>query len=130
MMHVQRVLQVCVFVLCAVLVTCASAQSMKIAVPATAAEKDSTISKETGRAPFFLVFDEKGDFLEALRNPAREQPGGISRTVVALLVEHNITMVVAESIGDKMKRALGEHQIEFAIRTGIADDTVMAIIQK
>ena len=107
-----------------------TAQTMKIAVPATGSEKNSLISEETGRASFFLFFDEKGNFLEVMKNPAKDQSGGISRTVVALLSDKNVTMIIAGSIGDKMKQALTDRHINFVNKTGTADDAVKTIIQK
>jgi len=38
-----------------------------------------------------------------MKNPAKDQSGGISHTVVALLSDKNVTMIIAGSIGDKMK---------------------------
>ncbi len=119
-----------VIVLLIVLASRATAQIMKIAVPTTGYEKNSLISEETGRAPFFLFFDEKGNFLEAIKNPAKNQSGGISRMVVSLLSDKNVTMIIAESIGDKMKQALIAHNINFTNNTGIADDAVKTIIKK
>lgn len=107
-----------------------TAQTMKIAVPATGSEKNSLISEETGRAPFFLYFDGKGNFLEAMENPAKDQSGGISHTIVALLSDKNVTMVIAESIGDKMKQALTDHHIDFVNKTGVAAEAVKSIVQK
>ncbi len=127
---IQRVCLSSVFILFVVLVASVSAQGMKIAVPAIGPEPGTSISKETGRAPFFLVFDEKGNFMEAIQNPARDQSGGISRTVVALLTTHDIRIIVAESIGDKMKKALTDHRIDFVIKTGTAYDAVKSIIEK
>ena len=119
-----------VVVLLVTLASGVTAQTMKIAVPATGSEKNSLISEETGRAPFFLFFDEQGNFLEAMKNPAKDQSGGISRTVVALLSDKNVTMIIAGSIGVKMKQALTDHHINFVNKTGIADDAVKTIIQK
>ena len=108
----------------------ATAQTMKIVVPATGSEKNALISEETGRAPFFLFFDENGNFIEAIKNPAKDQSGGISRTVVSLLSDHNVTMIIAEAIGDKMKQALTANHINFVINNGTADDAVRIILQK
>jgi len=49
---------------------------------------------------------------------------------VALLTTHDIRLVVAESIGDKMKQALTDHRIDFVIKTGAAADAVKSIIEK
>lgn len=104
------------------------ADTMKIAVPATAKSKDASISKETGRAPVFLFFDANGHFLEAMDNPARDQQGGLSRTVIALLVAKGVTLIIAEDIGDKMKKALADHRIKYVINKGAADNAVQAFM--
>lgn len=130
MKSIQTIFLSTVVVLLVALTSGVTAQTMKIAVPATGSEKNSLISEETGRALFFLFFDEKGIFLEAMKNPARDQSGGISRTVVALLSDKNVTMIIAVSFGDKMKQALTDHHINFVNKTGAADDAVKTIIQK
>jgi len=104
------------------------ADTMKIAVPATAKSKDADISKETGRAPIFLFFDANGHFIEAMENPAKDQQGGISRTVITLLVAKGVTLIIAEDIGDKMKHALNDNHIKYVINTGAADNAVQAFI--
>ncbi len=104
------------------------ADTMKIAVPATVKSKDASISKETGRASVFLFFDANGHFLEAMDNPARDQQGGVSRTVIALLAAKGVTLIIAENIGDKMKQALNDHHIKYVINTGAADNAVQAFI--
>ncbi len=118
------------FVLLVVLVSSISAHAMKIAVPSIASEKDALISEETGRAPFFLLFDDKGHFIKAISNPAISQSGGISRTVVALLVEMDVSMVVASSVGDKMKAALTKKKIDIILKTGSADAAVNEVLKK
>ena len=106
----------------------AYADTMKIAVPATTKSKDASISKETGRAPIFLFFDANGHFIEAMENPAKDQRGGISRTVIALLIAKGVTLIIAEDIGDKMEKALNDHHIKYIINTGNADNAVQAFI--
>ncbi len=130
MKSMQTIILSIVVVLLVAIASGATAQTMKIVVPATGSEKNSLISEETGRAPFFLFFDENGNFTEAMENPAKDQSGGISRTVVSLLSDNNVTMIIAESIGDKMKQALIANHINFANYTGAADDAVKTFIQK
>ncbi len=109
--------------------TGASADPIKIVVAATSQTKDAAISKETGRAPFFLFFDAEGHFLEAMKNPAKDQHGGISRTVTNLLVNKGVTLLVAEDFGDKMRQALKDHQIKYIEKEGVADNVVKTIIE-
>ena len=106
-----------------------SAETMKIAVPATIETKNAAISKKTGRAPFFLFFDANGHFIEAVENPAKDQQRGIRRTVIDLLLAKGVTLVIAENIGDKMKQALYEHHIKYIIDTGVADNAIKKITQ-
>ena len=127
---IQRVFLIIVVILLTGFASVISATTMKIAVPATGSEKDSLISQETGRAPFFLFFDDKGNFLEAVKNPAKDNPGGISRTVVSLLIDNDVTIIIASSIGDKMKKALTDHHIDLVNGTGTVHDAVKLIIQK
>ena len=129
MRSVQTICLSTVFLLLFALVSGVLAETMKIAVPSTGQQKDSLISQETGRAPFFLIFDEKGNFLEAVKNPAKDQYGGISRTVINLLAGKGITLVIAKNIGDKMKQALDFHHIKFVKNTGAADNAVKTITQ-
>jgi predicted Fe-Mo cluster-binding NifX family protein len=130
MKSIQTIFLSIVVVLIVAIASEATAKTMKIVVPATGSEENSLISKETGRAPFFLFFDEKGTFIEAIKNPAKDKSGGISRTVVSLLSDNNVTMIIAESIGDKMKQALIVNHIKFVNNTGPADDAVRTILQK
>ncbi len=109
---------------------CVFGQKMKIAVPSNSSDEKAIISNEMGRAPFFLLFDDSGKFLIALGNPARHQKGGISRTVAALLTENNISVVIGNSIGDKMKNALIDHDIQFIKRNGSVYSSVAAITKK
>ncbi|AGF79732.1 hypothetical protein UWK_03205 [Desulfocapsa sulfexigens DSM 10523] len=106
-----------------------SAQKRKIAVPANSSEKDSLISQEMGRAQYFLFFDDRGQFISALKNPASSQTGGISRTVITLLTDNQITTVIADSVGTKMKKALTDHNIELIKKSGAAQKAVTVSVQ-
>ncbi|WP_319547988.1 NifB/NifX family molybdenum-iron cluster-binding protein [Desulfogranum marinum] len=129
MQSIQTILLSIVVVLFVAISPGVTAQTMKIAVPATGAEKNSLISEETGRAPYYLLFDEKGHFIEAMKNPAKDQAGGISRTVASLLSANNVTIIIAQAIGDKMKQALTAHNIKFVNNGGAADDSVKTFLQ-
>ncbi len=129
--HYKQILSLSLtFFIFTLLASTASARSMKIAVPANGMEQDALISQETGRAPFFLFFDEKGQFLKAIKNPGQNQSGGISRTVAALLSDNDITVVIADSVGEKMKKALSNHNIQLLQKTGTARNGVTAVLSE
>ncbi|MDL1963608.1 MAG: hypothetical protein LWW98_04565 [Deltaproteobacteria bacterium] len=107
----------------------ASADSMKIAVAATGPEKTAAISRQAARSPFFLFFDGKGNFLEAVKNPSKDIHGGAGQNAASLIAKKGATLIIAGNIGYKMKQALREYQIEYTKKTGVAYDVVQTIIQ-
>ena len=72
---------------------------MKIAVAALKKDQNSEISSQAGRAPYFLIFDEKSTLLEALKNPFRVGGGGSGFGVAKMLEDKQITAVVAGQFG-------------------------------
>ncbi len=117
------------FLLFCSIVQNANAESTKIAVAAIGQEKDAAISLETGRAPFFLIFDGKATFLEALNNPAKEQTRGVRRVVSSLFAQKGVTIIIAGNIGNKMEQALKEQHILYIQKTGVAANVVQTFIQ-
>jgi len=107
----------------------ASADSMKIAVATTGPEKTAAISQQAGRSPFFLFFDGKGNFLEAVENPSKDLPGGAGQIAASLIAKKGATLIIAGNIGHKMQQALRDYQIEYTEKTGVAYDVVQTIIQ-
>ncbi|MEA1923577.1 MAG: NifB/NifX family molybdenum-iron cluster-binding protein [Pseudomonadota bacterium] len=107
----------------------AGTESTKIAVAAIGQEKDAAISLETGRAPFFLIFDGKANFLEAIDNPAKYQNRGLRKIVSSLFAQEGITIIIAGNIGSKMEQALKEQHIQYIQKTGVAANAVQAFIQ-
>ncbi len=111
------------------LATEASADSMKIAVAATGPEKDAAISQQAGRTPFFLFFNDKGNFLETVENPSRDQSRNAGPNAALFLADKGVTLVIAGDFGSKMKEALEEHYIQYVKKTGVAYDVVQTTIQ-
>lgn len=107
----------------------ASAASMKIAVATTGPEKDAAISQQAARTPFFLFFDGKGNFLEAIENPSRDQSRNAGPSTAIFLADKEVTLVIAGNIGYKMEQALRDYKIEYTEKTGVAYDVVQSIIQ-
>ena len=107
----------------------ASADSIKIAVATTCPEKDAAISQQAGRTPFFLFFDNKGNFLETVENPSRDQSRNAGPNAALFLADKGVTLVIAGDFGSKMKEALEEHHIQYVKKTGVAYDVVQSIIQ-
>ena len=93
---------------------------MKIAIASVGKNEDSEISSRGGRAPYYLIFDEKGQFKEAVSNPFAVGGGGAGTAVAKMLSDMNIDVVVAGAMGGNMKGALQEKEIKCYERGGIA----------
>ena len=106
-----------------------SADSIKIAVATTCPEKDAAISQQAGRTPFFLFFDDKGNFLEAVENPSRDQSRNAGPNAALFLADKGVTLVIAGDFGSKMKETLEEHHVQYVKKTGAAYNAVQTIIQ-
>ena len=106
-----------------------SADSMKIAVATTCPEKDSAISQQAGRTPFFLFFNDKGNFLEAIENPSRDRSRNAGPNAALFLADKGVKLVIAGDFGSKMKETLKEHHIQYVKKTGAAYNAVQATIQ-
>jgi len=85
---------------------------MKIAVASEGKQEDSEISQRGGRAPFYLIFEDK-KLLEIIKNPFASGAGGAGFSVAYMLAEKKVNLVVAGKIGGNMKSALEEKHIEF-----------------
>jgi len=96
----------------------------KIAVAATEDNENSKISDIAGRAPFLLIFDEKGNFLKSIKNPALSMGGGASAEVVSLLVKESCKIFVAGKFGFKMQSQLRSNNIEYIEKQGLAKNII------
>ncbi|MEA2084262.1 MAG: NifB/NifX family molybdenum-iron cluster-binding protein [Thermodesulfobacteriota bacterium] len=107
----------------------ASADAVKIAVASTGQEKDSSINHQAGRTPFFLFFDEQGNFLDSVVNPARDQAHRAGPSAALFLAQKGVTFLIAENFGNKMELVMQEHHIQYAQKSGLADKAVQEMIQ-
>jgi len=103
--------------------------SSRIAIAAVGDNVASEISEMAGRAPYYLIFDGNGVFLNSLINSSQSQERGASSGVVDILIKASVTTVVAGKFGDKMTMQLDTNKIEYYEHAGIAKDIVQTIIK-
>jgi predicted Fe-Mo cluster-binding NifX family protein len=103
--------------------------SAKIAVAVVGDSDTSKISDKTGRAPYFLIFDCSGSFIKAIKNPAQDQRGGVSSSVIALLKKESVKTLIAVKFGAKMENNLKAAGIEYRQHSGIAKEVVETVIK-
>ena len=85
---------------------------MKIAVASEGKNKEAEVSQRGGRAPYYLIFEDK-KLIELIKNPFATGSGGAGFSVVYMLAEKNVGLVIAGKIGGNMKSALKEKKINF-----------------
>ena len=64
-------------------------QKERIAVAADEKMPEAAVSSQAGRSSFFLLFDEKGRFLEAISNPyteAKSRGGAVVGNIVGIII--------------------------------------------
>jgi predicted Fe-Mo cluster-binding NifX family protein len=83
----------------------------------------------SGRAPYYLIFDEKGVLKKSLKNPAINSRRDASSEVIGLLLKESCEIVIAGQFGNKMQNLLKQNNIRFYIREGTADKVIQSFIQ-
>ena len=126
---IQIIIASSLFVLFFFLTGNASDDAMKIAVASTGQEKNSAISQQAGRAPFFLFFDDRGNFFETVANPANDKSRNAGPRAASFLADKGVTLVIAEDFGSKMKQVLEEHHIKYIKKAGVAHNVVQTVIR-
>lgn len=94
---------------------------MKIAIAALAPEPTTQVSMRASRAPYYLIFNHHGVFLEALANPFLQLTEQAAPKLAALLANEGVSMLVAGEGGAKLLHALEAQNIVFEQSAGIAE---------
>lgn len=101
---------------------------MSIAIAATAPERDGQIAMHGARAPFYLLFDERGDMLEAAANPVVQVAGGAAPKAAQFLEEKGVTLLAAGDFGETFITELEERGIHHAQLSGSISDAIAELI--
>ena len=104
-------------------------QPQIIAVAAVDRTGNSQISQKAGRAPYYLIFNQRGKLMEVISNPFSGTARRAGPQVAALLAEKNITVMVAGEFGHKLKIALDEKGIYHHVATGVVKRTVQELLE-
>jgi len=100
----------------------------KIAVAASGKTPSALVSSQPGRSPFFLFFDKKGTFMEAVDNPYKDA-GSAGISALEFLASKGVTVLVAEAFGPRIVEVMqgkGIKPIEFK---GVAANAVRSIVE-
>lgn len=103
---------------------------MRIAVASVGKEGTSEISPRSGRAKFYLIFDDKGNLLEVLSNPFSRGGGGAGFGVAKMLADKKVDVMIGCQIGEHMEEALKSRGLKFFEMEGRAKEAAARIIEQ
>ena len=95
---------------------------MKIAIASTTKTEEGEISPKGGRAPFYLIFNEKFELITFFKNPFASGGGGAGHGVAKILEDAGVSKVVVGKVGENMKTALADTNIKLEEQTGLVSD--------
>jgi len=96
---------------------------MKIAIASEGRTQEDEVSLRGGRAPFYLVFEDK-KLIEVIKNPFAVGGGGAGWGVAKMLADKDIELAVAGRAGPNMEFALKEKNIKFKESKGKVKDNI------
>ena len=97
----------------------------KFAIAADGDQPSAEIAKLAGVAPFFHLYDAKGNLLQVLPNPHLDMEYGIGPACATTLADMGVTVLVARKIpGPKMDDVLKARKVRIVRRLGTVQDLV------
>jgi len=106
-----------------------AADQGKITVAAEGKTAAATVSGVAARAPYFLIFDGSGKFLEAIDNPYKMAKGGAGTSVVPFLAQKGATAVVAGEFGENMIQAMKGKGMRYLEFKGSAEAALKKVLE-
>jgi predicted Fe-Mo cluster-binding NifX family protein len=100
---------------------------VKIAIASEGKDENSEISSRGGRAPYYLIFEDK-KLIESIKNPFATGSGGAGFSVAYMLADKKVNLVIAGKVGGNMVSALKEKGIKFQEESGKLKDFVEKLI--
>ncbi len=101
---------------------------IRIGVAAVGSDADALISDKASRAPYFLIFDQDGELIDAIENRDTTDRRAGPQTARALLAR-GVTHYIAQQFGRNLIRALDDAGIHRVEKSGPALDAVKKVIE-
>lgn len=89
---------------------------MKIAVASPEKNEDSKVSPISGRAEYYLIFEDK-KLIKTIKNPFVVGGGGSGPAVAQMLANEKVALIISGHFGEKMIETLKEKGIKTKIIT-------------
>lgn len=92
----MKVISAVVVVLFLVAGLAVAGQKGKICVATKEKSSEAAVSDKAGLAPYFLIFDEKGNLVETIDNPFKERKLEAGHLMVGFLADKGVTAVIGK----------------------------------
>ena len=102
---------------------------MKIAIATINKEENADISERGGKAPYYLIFNEKAELIETVSNPFAVGGGGAGFAVAKMFADKGVNVFVAGAVGGEMAGALKERGVKHFEKTGTAKQVAQEIAE-
>ncbi len=99
---------------------------MKIAISSEGKDENSPVSQMSGRAPYYLIFENK-KLIKIIKNPFRMGGGGAGFGVAEMLSEEEVNLVISGRFGGSIISIFGTKGIKSKEISGI---TVKEALEK
>ncbi len=97
---------------------------MRVAISSVGEDENSKVSEESGRAPYYLIFED-GKLIKTIKNPFRSGGGGAGFSVAEMLSDEKVEMVVSGKFGPNMIRSFESKGIKYKEVSGITVKEVL-----
>ncbi len=106
---------------------------MKIAISSTGRELSDNVSEFFGRCPYFIVAEiQDGQVVktEAIKNSNENQNSGAGIAAAQFLVENNVKVAIAKTIGPRAMDVLRQFNIEIYNGEGVVKEVLQKFINE
>jgi len=100
----------------------------KIAVASNSKNAASSISNKAGKCPYYLIFNSTGELIEVISNPYKDAQSGAGQQTANFLAKKGVTLIVAETFGDKMIEAMRSNSTDYLKLQGIVHDAIKTVL--
>jgi len=106
----------------------AEKNTAKIAVASNSKDATAAISSKAGKCPYYLIFNSTGELIEIVGNPYKDAERRAGQQAAEFLADKGVTIVVAETFGDKMIAAMRSNNTDYFQLHGIVQDAVRKVL--
>ena len=101
----------------------------KIAVAANDKIPGASVSDRAGLSPFFLIFDEKGELMEVIDNPFKEEKGRAGHLMADFLAGKGVTVVIGEDFCGEIVQVIKNKGITPVNFKGSAEEAAQMVLK-